>query len=523
MSEPSAEVPSGSSAPALELKEVSRRYGAVLANDGVSITANKGSIHAIVGENGAGKTTAMKMAYGMVSPDAGEILVHGRKARFRGPADAINLGVGMVHQHFMLAGPHTALDNIILGNEPSVVGFISRRKARDEISKIAAEYNVKSFLDRPVREMPVGVQQRLEILKLLYRRADILILDEPTAVLTPLEADALFSALRQLAGVGKAILLITHKLKEVMAVSDRVSVFRQGKVVAERRTAETSVDELAELMIGRRLMPQVFERSTGVVGGRGVTALPVVLDVLDLSVENQGRGGCALQNISFSIRSGEIVGVAGVEGNGQSELIEVLSQATDDPSFSGTIRIAGVDIGDAKSRSASDSRVAIIPEDRHRQGLMLERPVSENFLLGHQKCRDFARAGFILFGRLREAVATEMERHDVRPRNPNLRAGSLSGGNQQKLIVAREMHKTPRLLIAAQPTRGVDIGAIESIHAEIISARERGAGVLLISSELDEILKLSDRIFVMSGGRLAAEFQRGAVTEREIGLKMGGS
>ena len=451
---------------AVELRGLTKRFGKLIANAGVNLRVESGTIHGVVGENGAGKSTAMKMLYGVFPPDAGDILVHGEKRVWHSPADAIGAGIGMVHQHFMLAGPHTALDNILLGAEPVRLGVIERRKARQRLEALSRQYELPVDLTKPIEELPVGVQQRVEILKLLYRDAKILILDEPTAVLTPQEANVLFQHLKLLRDEGKTIILITHKLKEVMAFTDRVTVLRAGKVTGEMPTAQTNPQELASLMVGRKV---------------------------SLSIEvtpGQPRAEVALQMPELAVRCGEIVGIAGVEGNGQSELLhEIL-------------------------RRQSRANIGFIPEDRQLEGLLLDRPVSENFRLGLH--RSFSRVELL------QAAAVAVEEYDVRPRDLTIPARQLSGGNQQKLIVAREFYRKPRLLIAAQPTRGVDVGAIEFIHKRIVRARDDGAGVLLVSFELDEILTLSDRILVMYEGRIVAVFPRG-VSERELGLKMAGS
>ena len=451
---------------AVELRDLTKRFGNVIANAGVNLQVESGTIHGVVGENGAGKSTAMKMLYGIFPPDAGEILVHGEKRGWHSPADAIAAGIGMVHQHFMLAGPHTALDNILLGAEPVKLGVIERKKARQKLEALARQYELPVDLTKPIEELPVGVQQRVEILKLLYRDAKILILDEPTAVLTPQETNVLFQHLKLLRDEGKTIILITHKLKEVMVFTDHVTVLRAGKVTGEMPTAQTNPQELASLMVGRKV---------------------------SLSIEvaaGQPRTEVALQTPELTVRCGEIVGIAGVEGNGQSELLrEIL-------------------------RRQPRTNIGFIPEDRQLEGLLLDRPVSENFRLGLH--RSFSRVELL------QAAAVAVEEYDVRPRDLTIPARQLSGGNQQKLIVAREFYRKPKLLIAAQPTRGVDVGAIEFIHQRIVRARDGGAGVLLVSFELDEILTLSDRILVMYEGRIVAEFPRGA-SERELGLKMAGS
>ncbi len=505
-------------AAAVELRGLTKQFGSVVANAGVNLRIQPGTIHGVIGENGAGKSTAMKMLYGIFPPDAGEIIVHGRTCVWESPADAIAAGIGMVHQHFMLAGPYTALDNILLGAEPVRYGVMERKKARARLDTLARQYGLPVDWDSPIEELPVGVQQRVEILKLLYRDAKILILDEPTAVLTPQETNELFRNLKKLRDEGKTIILITHKLKEVMSFTDHVTVFRAGKVTGEMPTSRTNPQELANLMVGRKVVlniqvPPAHPRDE------------LALEVAALSLAGTVAGSRhKLSDVSFFVKRGEIVGVAGVEGNGQSELLEAILHPRDPLCrTSGTVRFLGEDVTHWEARKIRDLGVAVIPEDRQREGLLLERPVSENFLLGLQRSAAFSQAGLLNSKNLRAAATQAVEEYDVRPRDLAIPAGNLSGGNQQKLIVAREFQRNPRLLIAAQPTRGVDVGAIEFIHNRIVRARDEGAGVLLVTFELEDILTLSDRILVMYEGRIAAEFARGQVSESDLGLKMAGS
>jgi simple sugar transport system ATP-binding protein len=502
---------------AVELRELTKRFGDVAANDGINLRVAAGTIHGLIGENGAGKSTAMKMLYGMFAPDSGEILVGGAARKWKTPAEAIAAGIGMVHQHFMLAGPYTALDNILLGAEPTRGGMIDRASARRRLEALAAQYGLPVEWDLPVEQLPVGVQQRIEILKLLYRHAGILILDEPTAVLTPQETGRLFENLRRLRAEGKTILLVTHKLKEVMAITDRVTVFRGGKVTGEFVTAQTTPEQLAEAMVGRKVKLKV-EVAPAREDRR------VVLEVKELSLAGPKASRHRLDNVSFAVRRGEIVGIAGVEGNGQTELIQALLHPADAACRThGSVSIAGREVTRWEARRIRELGVGMIPEDRIAEGMLPERPVSENFLLGLQRSPAFGRFGFLNQPAVKRAATGSLEEYDVRPRDTGLAAGRLSGGNQQKLIIAREFARQPALLIAAQPTRGVDVGAIEFIHRRIVAARDGGAGVLLISSELDEVLALSDRILVMYEGRVVAEFPRGAATERELGMRMGGA
>jgi general nucleoside transport system ATP-binding protein len=504
-------------APAVELRELTKRFGSVAANAGVSLRVQPGTIHGVIGENGAGKSTAMKLLYGMLRPDSGEILLGGTRCVWASPADAIARGIGMVHQHFMLAGPYSALDNILLGAEPVRGGVIDRAAARRRLESLAQQYGLPVDLGRPIEDLPVGVQQRVEILKLLYRDAKILILDEPTAVLTPQETNGLFENLKKLRAEGKTILLVTHKLKDVMSFTDHVSVFRTGKVTGDLPTAQTNPQELANLMVGRKV----------VLGIHVPPAQPRqerALEVVGLSLTGSAGSRHRLSSVSFSVRRGEIVGIAGVEGNGQSELVQAILHPRDAKCrTSGAVKLLGQEVTAWTALKIRDLGVAVIPEDRLQEGLLPDRPASENFLLGLQRSRPFNRAGFLDSLQLAESAAVALREYDVRPPDLDLPSGKLSGGNQQKLIVAREFHRQPRLLIAAQPTRGVDVGAIEFIHQRIVRARDEGAGVLLVSSELDEVLTLSDRILVMYEGRIVAEFARGQVTERELGLKMGGA
>jgi ABC-type uncharacterized transport system ATPase subunit len=503
--------------PAVELRGLTKQFGSVLANAGVNLRVEPGTIHGVIGENGAGKSTAMKMLYGIFSPDAGEIFVHGRKCVWSSPANAIAAGIGMVHQHFMLAGPYSALDNILLGAEPVRLGVIERKKARVRLEALAQQYGLPVDLNRPVEALPVGVQQRVEILKLLYRDAKILILDEPTAVLTPQETTILFQHLKKLRDEGKTIILITHKLKEVMSITDRVTVLRAGRVTGEMPTAQTNPQELANLMVGRKVVLNVIVPP----GQRRDTT---ALEVEGVTLAGEAGSRHRLSDVNFAVRRGEIVGVAGVEGNGQSELLQAILHPRESRCrTSGAVRVLGKDVTPWRASRIRDLGVAVIPEDRQREGLLLELPVSENFLLGLQRSPSFSCAGLLRTASVEQMAAQAVEEYDVRPRELTIRAGQLSGGNQQKLIVAREFQRKPGLLIAAQPTRGVDVGAIEFIHNRIVRARDEGAGVLLFSFELDDILTLSDRILVMYEGRIVAEFLRGQVTERDLGLKMAGS
>lgn len=509
-------------APAVELRGLTKRFQHVVANAGVNLQVKAGTIHGVIGENGAGKSTAMKMLYGQYTPDEGEILVDGVVHRWGSPLDAIRAGIGMVHQHFMLAGPSTVLDNIVLGAEPAQGSLswlpralrpVDRKAARAQLDRLATQYGLPVDWDALIEDLPVGIQQRIEILKLLYRNARILILDEPTAVLTPQEVIDLFANLRKLKAEGKTIIIITHKLKEVMSFTDRVTVFRSGKVTGEVETSQTSPEQLAQLMVGRQVVLSVEVPPQP----------PLGQPVMETRGLNLAKPHAKLQNINLQVRAGEVVGIAGVEGNGQSDLLQAILHPSDAHTRdSGQIHILGQDVSEKSTAAIKALGVGVVPEDRHREGLLLERSLTENFLLGLQRSPRFESRGFIVESRLNEAYRRAAEEYDVRPRAPDLEAGRLSGGNQQKLIIAREFEREPKFLIAAQPTRGVDVGAIEFIHKRILRARSEGAGVLLVSSELDEILALSDRILVMFDGKIAGEFKRGECTERELGLAMGG-
>lgn len=509
---------------AVEIKNLNKTFGGLHANRGVHLKVKRGSIHAIVGENGAGKSTAMKILYGIYQPDSGEILIHGKSwgkksKQWSSPSDAINNGIGMIHQHFMLGAPYSVLENVMLGAEhtqssfkwlPSFLRPLNRKKARKRLSECSHRYKIFVDFEAKISDLSVGLQQRVEILKLLYREAEILILDEPTAVLTPQETIELFTHLRALRDQGKTILMITHKLKEVMDTADRVTVFRAGKVVAERDVCETNSDDLATLMVGRKIHDHTKVLSS-------VQRGPVALALSGVSL------GKRLKDLHFEVRCGEIVGVCGVEGNGQSELLRLILHPKEQrEDVSGSITLFGMKINHWSAARIKKEGVAFIPEDRIREGLILDRPLCENFLLGLQQRSPFSKRGFLNVRKLKEDTREAIRQYSIHPHSLRTKAGHLSGGNQQKLIIARELRLSPRLLIAAHPTRGVDIGAIEFIHKKILDARSQGLAVLLFSSELEEIIALSDRIFVMYEGRMVAQFLRGKADERTLGLCMGG-
>lgn len=498
----------------LELREVSKRFGSVLANDRVSLTIRSGTIHAIVGENGAGKSTAMRIAYGFYRPDGGTVAVDGTPIEIRSPHDAIAAGIGMVHQHFMLIDPMSVSENIVLGAETGGLGLDLASAAR-RIRQLSSDFGLAIDPDAKIEDLSVGQQQRVELLKLLYRDAGTLILDEPTAVLTPQEVEELFAILRGMRDQGKTIVIITHKLSEVLAVSDEVTVMRDGKVVGHRPTRETSAAELARLMVGRDVLLRVEKKPSK----PGAT----ILSVRDLRVSSPERG-TRVGGLSLEVRAGEIVGIAGVEGNGQTELIEAISGLTPRGEVSGTLELEGRSLEGVSPRRRRELGIAHVPEDRHRRGLLLDFDLRENAILGAQNRPELLRGGGVFLDS--EATLAKTRRilteFDVRPPRPELAARSLSGGNQQKLVIGRELDGGPRLLLVSQPTRGVDIGAIEFIHRKLIDLRDSGVGILLVSAELDEVTSLSDRLLVMRDGRVAGEVDPALAPIETIGLLMTG-
>jgi len=487
----------------------------VLANDRVSFSVTPGTIHAIVGENGAGKSTAMRIAYGFYTADSGEILINGQVHQIRTPHDAIALGIGMVHQHFMLVEPMTVAENIVLGAEPGNAVSLDLRKAAEEIRKVSDEFKLSVDPNALIETLSVGQQQRVELLKALYRHAQLLILDEPTAVLTPQEVEEFFAILRGMRAQGKTIVIITHKLSEVLAISDEVTVMRDGQVVGNVKTSETNAAELARMMVGREVLLRV-EKPDAKAGA-------AVLSLRGLSV--LGRDGSKrLDGISFEVRAGEIVGIAGVEGNGQTELIEVLAGLIPGSSVSGSISFQGRDITRLNARARKELGIAHVPEDRHRRGLLLDFSLAENTILGVHYRKPAVGAGNFMLNQkgIQQHTAQVIRDFDVRPPNPALPARALSGGNQQKLIIGREFELPPKLLLVSQPTRGVDIGAIEFIHRKIVAMRDAGCAVLLVSAELEEVTGLSDRLLVIHKGKIAGEVDPKVATNQEIGLMMTG-
>jgi len=500
---------------AIELRGISKRFGAVRANHDIDLRVARGTIHGIVGENGAGKSTLMSILYGFYQADSGSVHINGKPAQIDSSRDAIDAGIGMVHQHFMLVDTFTVLENVMLGAETHTLLSRSAADARQELQKLADNYQLSVHLDSLVSSLPVGEQQRTEILKALYRRAEILILDEPTGVLTPQEADQLFRILDALREQGVTIILITHKLREIMDITDTVSVLRLGQMVAHLTTRDTSMNELAELMVGRKLETRNFHRRKPLPADT-----PLGIDVKDLGVIDK-QGKARIRGISFNVRRGEIVGVAGVAGNGQSMLLEVLAGITE-PS-SGSFIINGHSVSADELVTPSQMRqinVQHVPEDRQKLGLVKAFTAAESSVLGYQRSSEFNFRGLLRLDFIKKACQRLMQGFDVRPGNPVLKSASFSGGNQQKLILARELEKSPEILLVGQPTRGVDIGAIELIHEKIVEMRDAGCAVLLVSVELDEIMALADRIIVMFEGRIVAEVAGTEANKTQLGLMM---
>lgn len=501
-------------APAIELKGISKAFGPVQANKDISIRVMPGTIHGIIGENGAGKSTLMSILYGFYKADRGEIFIGGQKTEIPDSQAAIAAGIGMVFQHFKLVENFSVLENIILGAEDGRLLKPSLAKARKSLLELAAEYELNVDPDALIEEIGVGMQQRVEILKALYRQADILILDEPTGVLTPTEADQLFRILGRLREEGKTIILITHKLREIMEATDTVSVMRRGEMTATVETADTSPEKLAELMVGRKVLLQV-DKTLPTFGD-------VVLDVQNLRVVDE-QGVERLKSISLNVRAGEILGIAGVAGNGQSELLEVLGGYADGTG-SVTLNSEPIDLtgkySDGKTRRARG--IAHVPEDRQREGLIMDYSAWENTAFGYHDDPAYQSGIFINNTAIRQDTEEKMARFDVRPPTPRLSAKNFSGGNQQKIVLAREIERNPDLLLIGQPTRGVDIGAIEFIHQQIVALRDQGKAILLVSVELEEILSLSDRVAVMFDGHIMGERAVGETDEKELGLMMAG-
>jgi ABC-type uncharacterized transport system ATPase subunit len=497
-------------APALEMRGITKRYPGVVANDGIDLDVRPGEIHALLGENGAGKTTLMNILYGLARPDAGEILLDGQPANITGPSDAIARGINMVHQHFMLIPVFTVAENILLGEETMANPiFLDQNEARRRIRELGTRFGFEIDPDAKVGSLSVGWQQRVEILKALYRDAKILVLDEPTAVLTPQETEEIFEVLRRLAAQGHSILFISHKLYEVLEIADRITVIRRGKVVGQRVPSETNEDDLAELMVGRAVELTV-DRGESHPAGR-------TLQVTGLEVADD-RGNPAVRSVDLEVRAGEILGIAGVAGNGQDELVEAiigLRKVT-----GGRIQLDGRDITRAATRETIEAGVAYVPADRHRFGLVLPFTIADNIVLTSYYRPPFAHGPLRDFAAIDKAAAEGIAKYDVRTPSAHALASTLSGGNQQKLVVAREFNRPLKLLILDQPTRGLDVGSIEFIHRQAIQMRDEGTAILLVSAELDEVLEMSDRIAVMYRGRIVATVDGRTADKNEVGVLM---
>ncbi|ACJ34035.1 ABC transporter ATP-binding protein [Anoxybacillus flavithermus] len=496
----------------IEMLNIRKVFGNFVANDNITLQLKKGEIHALLGENGAGKSTLMNVLFGLYQPDGGEIRVKGKKVNIANPNVANDLGIGMVHQHFMLVDTFTVTENIILGSEPTKGGQIDIEKAEQEVRELSERYGLAVDPKAKIADISVGMQQRVEILKTLYRGADILIFDEPTAVLTPQEIQELIQIMKALVREGKSIILITHKLKEIMEVCDRVTVIRRGKGIGTLNVSETNPNELASLMVGREVHFKT-EKQPPKVG-------KPVLEIEDLVVKDS-RGITAVDHLHLTVHAGEIVGIAGVDGNGQTELIEAITGLI--KSESGSIRLNGKEIRNLTPRQITETGVGHIPQDRHKHGLVLDFPIGENMVLQTYYKEPYSKRGILNFKAIYDKARQLIQEFDVRTPDEYTKARALSGGNQQKAIIGREVDRDPDLLIAAQPTRGLDVGAIEFIHKRLIEQRDKGKAVLLVSFELDEIMNVSDRIAVIYEGKIVAIVDPKETTEQELGLLMAGS
>lgn len=495
----------------LELKGIKKIFPGVIANDDVNFDLNKGEIHVLLGENGAGKTTLMNIVYGLYQQEAGDIFIKGQKVNIKNPKDAIKLGIGMVHQHFMLVHNFSVAQNMILGHETRKGLNLDIDKAAKDTKALSEEYGFNIDPNAIIEDMTVGQQQKVEILKALYRGAEILILDEPTAVLTPQEIEDLGVILRNLVKQGKSIILITHKLKEVMSLSDRVTIIRRGKVIDIVNTKDTNIDELAEMMVGRKVNLVVSKKEAKF---GGATLKIENLNVLD------HRGLPAVKNVNLEVRKGEILAIAGVDGNGQTELVEAIAGLR--KSTSGKIVLNNKDITGKSPKDAIEAGLGHIPEDRHKRGLVLKYSLAENSILGIHYKEPFAKGIIMNYSKVKDHARKLIANYDVRTPNEDVAASALSGGNQQKMIVAREIEKDPELIIAAQPTRGLDVGAIEYIHKRLVEERDNGRAVLLVSLELDEVLSLADRIAVIYDGEIVDILDAKEATEQKLGILMAG-
>ena len=496
----------------LELEGITKRFPGILANDGISLTVEEGEIHALLGENGAGKTTLMNILYGLYHPDEGTIRIRGEVARIRSSRDAIRAGIGMVHQHFMLIPVFTVTENVMLGDESTkFAGILDRESTARRIREISSTYSLEVDPAVRVSTLPVGVQQRVEIIKLLYREASILIFDEPTSVLTPQEADQLFRIMRLLAESGKSIIFITHKLREVLDVADRITVIRQGRVIGTTTPREADMSKLASMMVGRDVVLEIDKAKA--------KPAAVTLRVQNLKVLSD-RNILAVNGVSFDVSGGEVLGIAGVQGNGQTELVEALTGLRHP--VEGRIELLGKEVSRGTPRVLTELGSAHIPEDRQRDGLVLSYPVTDNLVLNTYYLKPFAERAVLQEKTIREHADELIEAFDIRTPSALVHVGTLSGGNQQKVIVARELSRPIKLLIAAQPTRGLDVGSIEYIHGRIIQKRDEGVAVLLVSTELDEVMQLSDRIAVMYRGQIVDILPIEEASKERIGLLMAG-
>ena len=498
----------------IEMVGITKKFPGIIANDNVTLQLRKGEIHALLGENGAGKSTLMSVLFGLYQPDGGVIKKDGQVVRIDNPNDANHLHIGMVHQHFKLVEVFTVLENIILGAEQTKHGLLQKKDARKKVLELCETYGLKVEPDAMIEDISVGMQQRVEILKMLFRNNDILIFDEPTAVLTPQEIDELMQSMRNFAREGKSILFITHKLNEIMAVADRVTVLRKGKGIGTVNVGDTSIDELAEMMVGRKVSFAIdkADRQAG----------EAMLRVQNLCVADRNSNKLKVNNVSFSVRGGEILGIAGIDGNGQTELVQALTGLM--PVSRGHVYIGNHEVTDATVRARNEMGLSHIPEDRHKHGLVLDYTLGENLVLKNYFTSLYQRGGFLNFEAIYSHADKLIEAFDIRSgQGAYTPARSMSGGNQQKAIVARELDLSPNVLIAVQPTRGLDVGAIEYIHKQIVAARDAGRAVLLVSLELDEVMGLSDRIVVIHDGELVAEVEGKYATAQELGLYMSGA
>lgn len=500
----------------IEMLGITKKFPGIIANDNITLQLKKGEIHALLGENGAGKSTLMSVLFGLYQPEQGVIRINGREAKIHSPQDANRLGIGMVHQHFKLVHNFTVLQNILLGAEPVRGGFLDMSEAREKVFRLSEKYNLKAEPDALISDISVGMQQRVEILKMLYRENEILILDEPTAVLTPQEIEELIQVMKELAKEGKSIIFITHKLNEIKQAADRCTVLRRGKSVGTVSVADTKREEMSEMMVGRKVNLHI--------GKKKAAPGETVLEVSHLSVRSKKQGHVKniVEDVSFHVRRGEIVCIAGIEGNGQTELIQAISGLSG--MEEGTVILNGTDVTKKSIRYKNTHGLSHIPEDRHKHGLVLEYSVEDNLVLQEYFTDQFQKYGLLKRNKI-SAHAKELAcRFDIRSGQGILtRVRSMSGGNQQKIIIARELMRKPDLLLAVQPTRGLDVGAIEFIHKQMISQRDKGTAVLLVSLELDEVMNLSDRVLVMYEGRLVANLDPESISAKELGLYMAGS